>query len=66
MTGRCPDCPAIEVKAAARWQDRDLSGLRAFLQCTPRCRLAILAHTGSAAVSLGDRLWAVPIPVLLS
>ena len=60
------DCLAIEVKAAARWQDRDLSGLRVFLQRTPRCRVAILAHTGSATVSLGDRLWAVPIPVLLS
>ena len=65
MTGVHRGQLAIEVKAARRWQDRDLSGLRAFLQHTPRCRLAILAHTGSATVSLGDRLWAVPIPVLL-
>ena len=66
MTSVHRDRLAIEVKAAARWQDRDLSGLRVFLQRAPRCRVAILAHTGSATVSLGDRLWAVPIPVLLN
>jgi len=60
------DCLAIEVKAAPRWTDRDLSGLRIFLERTPRCRLALLAHTGAATVSLGERLWAIPIPVLLS
>jgi predicted AAA+ superfamily ATPase len=60
------DCLAIEVKAGPRWTDRDLSGLRIFLERTPQCRLALLAHTGAATVSLGKRLWAVPIPVLLS
>ena len=60
------DCLAIEVKAAPRWTDRDLSGLRIFLERTPRCRLALLAHTGAAAVSLGERLWAIPISALLS
>ena len=60
------ECLAIEVKAAARWIDRDLAGLRSFLERTPRCRLALLAHTGPATVSLGDRLWAIPIPALLS
>ncbi len=59
------DCMAVEVKGAARWEERDLSGLRVFLQRTPRCRAAILAYTGTATVSLGDNLWAVPIPVLL-
>jgi predicted AAA+ superfamily ATPase len=60
------DCLAIEVKAAPRWTDRDLSGLRIFLERTPRCRLALLAHTGTATVPLGERLWALPIPALLS
>ena len=59
------DCMAIEVKAAARWEGRDLSGLRVFLQRTPRCRIGILAHTGAATVSLGERLWAMPIRALL-
>ena len=32
------DCLAIEVKAASRWTERDLAGLRAFPEHTPRCR----------------------------
>jgi len=66
MTSVHRDRLAIEVKAATRWQDRDLSELRVFLQRTPRCRVAILVHSGSATVSLGDRQWGVPIPVLLN
>lgn len=60
------DVMAIEVKAAARWEKRDLVGLSAFLAATPRCRAAILAYNGTEAVSLGERLWAVPISLLLS
>jgi predicted AAA+ superfamily ATPase len=59
------DCIALEVKAASRWNDRDLSGLRIFLERTPRCRVGLLAYTGTATVALGDRLWAIPIPELL-
>lgn len=44
------DTVAIEVKAATRWDDRDLSGLRAFLERTPRCRAAVLGHGGEASV----------------
>lgn len=58
-------CLAIEVKAAGRWGDRDLTGLRAFLERTPRCRAAILAHNGASAVQLGPRLWAIPLATLL-
>jgi len=57
---------AIELKAGARWNDRDLAGLRAFLQKTPRCRAALLVHGGADLVRLGDRLWAVPLAVVLS
>ncbi len=57
---------AIEVKAAARWAERDLAGLRAFLDKTPRCRAALLAHGGSDSVKLGDRLWAVPLATILA
>ena len=60
------DTLAIEVKATARWDDRDLAGLRAFLGKTPRCRAAILAHGGTDAVKLGERLWAAPLSLLLS
>lgn len=59
------DCIAIEVKAAARWNDRDLAGLRAFLDKTPRCRAAVLAYGGSEVVKLADRLWAAPLAAVL-
>lgn len=56
---------AIEVKAATRWPDSDLSGLRAFLDRTPNCIAAILAHNGKDSVKLGDRLWAIAIGKLI-
>jgi uncharacterized protein len=60
------DCVAIEVKAAKRWEERDLVGLSAFLERTPRCRAAVLAYGGSEVLRLGERLWAVPLAVLLA
>jgi len=60
------DTLAIEVKAAARWEDRDLAGLRAFLEKTPRCRAAVLAYGGTQQVRLAERLWAVPLSTVLS
>jgi predicted AAA+ superfamily ATPase len=60
------DCLALEVKAASRWGERDLAGLRAFLAATPRCRAAILGYNGAEVVALGERLWAVPLGLALS
>ena len=59
-------CLAIEVKSGSRWEERDLSGLRAFLSMTPHCVAAILAYNGTEAVKLGDRLWAIPLSRVLS
>lgn len=59
------DTLAIELKATARWDERDLAGLRAFLENTPRCRAALLAYGGNKLVKLGDRLWAAPLGVVL-
>lgn len=56
---------AIEVKAASRWNDGDLSGLRAFMARTPSCVAAVLAYNGHEAASLGNKLWAIPIGSLL-
>jgi len=56
---------AIEVKAATRWSENDLSGLRAFADRTPACAAAVLAYNGREAVRLGDRLWALPLGHLL-
>jgi hypothetical protein len=57
---------AIEVKAAARWGERDLAGLKAFLAATPGCKAAILAYNGNQAVRLGEKIWAIPLSLLLS
>jgi predicted AAA+ superfamily ATPase len=57
---------AVEVKAGPRWNDRDLAGLKAFLDKTKQCRAALLAYGGQETVQLGERLWAVPLAVLLS
>jgi predicted AAA+ superfamily ATPase len=57
---------AIEVKAASRWQEKDLSGLKAFLKYTPKCKVAILAYNGTETVKLEEKIWAVPMGVLVS
>jgi hypothetical protein len=43
-----------------------LAGLKAFVAATPRCVAGILAYNGSTPVSLGGKLWAIPIGLLLS
>jgi predicted AAA+ superfamily ATPase len=59
-------CMAIEVKAATRWTSKDLKGLKAFVSTTPDCVAGILAYNGKDAVKLGEKLWAIPISLLLS
>ncbi|MBE0425212.1 MAG: ATP-binding protein [Nitrospirae bacterium] len=59
-------CLAIEVKTAARWEEKDLAGLRAFIAATPHCIAAILAYNGSEAFKLDERIWAVPLNIILS
>jgi predicted AAA+ superfamily ATPase len=59
-------CAAIEVKAASRWGERDLAGLKAFMSTTPSCQAAILAYNGNEAVQLDKTLWAIPMGMLLS
>lgn len=56
---------AIEVKAATRWSEGDLSGLRAFLDRTPDCVAAVFAYNGKEAVKLDKRLFAIPLGLLL-
>lgn len=56
---------AIEVKAATRWNESDLSGLRAFLERTPACLAAVIAYNGKESVKLDERLFAIPSGNLL-
>jgi len=60
------DCIAIELKSSARWQEKDLSGLKAFLAATPHCKAGALCYNGKDAVKLGAKLWALPISLILS
>mgnify|MGYP003876568147 FL=1 len=57
---------AIEVKNGSRWQERDLTGIKAYLSSSKGCRAAILAYNGNDVVKLEERIWAVPIGLLLS
>jgi predicted AAA+ superfamily ATPase len=59
-------CIALELKSAARWQKRDLAGLKAFLTATPHYKAGILSHNGVDGVRLGQRLWALPTSLVLS
>lgn len=56
----------IEVKAATQWREHDLGSLRAFLERTPACSHVILAYNGKRTVQLGDKLWAIPLGLLLA
>jgi len=57
---------AIEVKAATRWSEADLAGLRAFVDRTPACVAAVLAYNGREAVKLDGKFWAIPLGHLLA
>jgi predicted AAA+ superfamily ATPase len=57
---------AIEIKAATRWNENDLAGLRAFVDRTPACTAAVLAYNGREAVQLDDRLFVIPLGHLLA
>jgi predicted AAA+ superfamily ATPase len=59
-------CLAIEVKPSGRWQKKDLSGLETFLAATPHCVAGVLCYNGAEAVRLGERLWALPLGLVLS
>jgi len=59
-------CLAIELKASTRWSEGDLTSLRTFLKNTPSCRAAILAYNGTQGAQLGEKLWALPIDLLLA
>ena len=57
---------AIEVKSGSRWQEHDLTGLKAFLNTDKKCVGAILAYNGDKTLRLDDKIWAVPMELLLS
>lgn len=59
-------CVALEIKSGARWESKELTHLKAFLSATPHCKAAILGYNGSDVVRMGDKLWAIPLSLLLT
>jgi hypothetical protein len=59
-------CMALEIKSGTTWDEKDLAGLKAFLSSAPQCKIAILGHNGKDSVSLADRIWALPLGLILS
>ncbi len=59
-------CMAIEVKATSRLVGADAASLHTFVAHTPHCKAALLAYNGPKLVQLGEKIWAVPIRLLLS
>jgi len=57
---------ALEIKLGTRWQERDLSGLKAFISSTPQCKAAILGYNGKDAIRLGEKMWVLPLSLILS
>jgi hypothetical protein len=57
---------AIEVKYGSRIQEDDLRGIKAYLQSTKNSIAGILAYNGQEILKLADKIWAVPISLLLS
>jgi len=53
---------AFEIKAAARWSESDLNGLKVFMERTPQCVAGILAYNGKSTVPLAEyeRAWRLP------
>ena len=56
----------IEVKAADTFKMRDLDPLTRFLETHPEAKAGILAYNGDDVMKIKDKLFVVPISVLLS
>ncbi len=56
----------IEVKASAVVRSDDFASLKAFLASNPEARGGIVAYSGTECIRFGDRLFAVPLSLLLA
>lgn len=57
---------AVEIKASGRVTPDDARALEAFMARTPNCVGGVVAYSGREIVPLGEKRWAVPLPLLLS
>jgi hypothetical protein len=56
----------VEVKATGRLNMDNTRSLRDFLRRTPSCVAGVLTYFGQDVMLLGDKLWAVPLHLLLA
>lgn len=56
---------AIEVKYGSRVRENDIAGLKAYLQSAINCSGGIVAYNGADVLKLEDKIWAVPITLLI-
>jgi uncharacterized protein len=56
---------AIEAKAGADIDARDVKGLSAIVEAESRCIAGVVVYNGCAIRQLGPRLWAIPAGALL-
>ncbi|MBU1670098.1 MAG: ATP-binding protein [Actinobacteria bacterium] len=57
---------AIEVKSGATWSRSDVRVLDQFLSVTPTCKAAVIAHNGNETIQIAEKIWAIPVGLLLS
>lgn len=56
---------AIEVKHSNRWQKKDLINLEIFMSMSNTCRAGILAYNGKELFHVDEKIWVVPVSLLL-
>lgn len=59
-------CIAIEIKSSTYWTEKDFSGLKSFVDKTENCIAGILAYNGSEAMRISEKLWTLPVSLILS
>jgi uncharacterized protein len=57
---------AIEIKNGSRIHENDISGLKAYMAGSQYCLAGIVAYNGTEVLKLSNKIWGVPISLLLS
>jgi predicted AAA+ superfamily ATPase len=56
---------AVEAKSSSRVDARDLKALSEFVGREKRCVAGFVVHTGRETVRIGERMWSLPLGILL-
>jgi len=57
---------AVEVKHGSRIQESDMAGIKAYMAGSKNCKAGIVAYNGTQVVKVGEKIWGVPVSLLLS